>query len=216
MLSLDEFDNGNTDTQVVLNELYSGLLDVLERPDRKRYVTFAEDMSVPIHPNFRMISAGNTSGDGENNLFSSRGKIDEAVQERMTPKRFFYDNQVEKIIFANLDEWYDLFVKFRQICDGYAKKNNYDSAPGIVTTRDASAIAKYVLHNSKSLDQVLREKFVQIKAKDYLEYIIRNLSNMYDLENVEDTVKPLDAYSRRELAKHLVYSCRNAIDKGKR
>ena len=39
MLSLDEFDNGNTDTQVVLNELYSGLLDVLGNPNKKRYVT---------------------------------------------------------------------------------------------------------------------------------------------------------------------------------
>ncbi len=216
MLSLDEFDNGNTDTQVVLNELYSGLLDVLEKPERKRFVTFAEDMSVPIHPNFRMISAGNTSGDGENNLFSSRGKIDEAVQERMTPKRFFYDNQVERIIFTNLDDWYDLFIKFRQICDAYAKKNNYDSAPGIVTTRDAAAIAKYVSHNSKSLDQVLREKFVQVKDKDYLEFIIRNLEKMYSLDGVEDIDKPLSAYNRVELAKKLVLTCRSAIDTGRR
>ena len=63
LLSLDEFDNGNTDTQVVLNELYSGLLDTMEHPKKKRYITFAEDMTVAINPNFRMISAGNTSGE---------------------------------------------------------------------------------------------------------------------------------------------------------
>ena len=216
MLSLDEFDNGNTDTQVVLNELYSGLLDVLEKPDEKRFVTFAEDMSVPINPNFRMISAGNTPGDGENNLYSSRGKIDEAVQERMTPKRFHYDNQVEKTIFTNLDDWYDLFIKFRKICDDYAKKNNYYSAPGIVTTRDASAIAKYVSHNSKTLEQVLREKFVQVKDNDYLEFIIKNLERMYNLDDVNDIDKPLSDYTKEELAKKLVYTCNQAIKTGKR
>ena len=217
MLSLDEFDNGNTDTQVVLNELYSGLLDVLENPERKRFVTFAEDMSVPINPNFRMISAGNTDGNGENEQWSSRGKIDESVQERMTPKRFHYDNQVEKIIFGSYSEWYDLFIKFREVCDNYAKRMNIDSAPGIVTTRDAAAIAKYIRHNSKTLDQVLREKFIQIKDDNYLNFIMSSLKKMYSLDGVEDVPTiGLGDYSSEMLAKKLVYSCDRAIQNGRR
>ena len=212
MLSLDEFDNGNTDTQVVLNELYSGLLDVLENPERKRFVTFAEDMNVPINPNFRMISAGNTDGNGENEQWSSRGKIDESVQERMTPKRFHYDNQVEKIIFGSYSEWYDLFIKFREVCDKYAKKMNIDSAPGIVTTRDAAAIAKYIRHNSKTLDQVLREKFIQVKDDNYLNFIINTLKKMYSLDEIEDVPNiRLSEYSSEMLAKKLVYSCNQTI-----
>ena len=90
-----QFDNGNADTQVVLNELYSGLLNTLEQPSKKIYVKFGEDMNVRIHPNFRMISAGNTTGEGETKLNNARGKIDESVLQRLTPKRFDYDKKVK-------------------------------------------------------------------------------------------------------------------------
>lgn len=213
LLSLDEFDNGNTDTQVVLNELYSGLLDTLEHPERERYVTFAEDMTVPIHPNFRMISAGNTAGEGENQIFSSRGKIDESVQERMTPKRFDYDNRVEQRIFGTYENWYGLFCKFRQCCDEYAKKNGLSVAPGMITTRDAAAIKKYISHNSKSVEQVLREKFIQTKDENYLKVIAGAMSKMYGIEDSEDVVIPdgtaLGDVEEVVLARKLVYGCRN-------
>ena len=184
MLSCDEFDNGNTDTHVVLNELYSGLLDALEYyPKKKRYVTFAEDMTVPVNPNFRMIGAGNTKGEGENQIFSSRGKIDESVLERMTPKEFKYDNNLEKKIFGNFKNWYSLFIKFREACDLYAKQNGLDTAPGIGTTRDAAAIVKYIKHNSKTVDQIMREKFIQTKERDYLNFLKKKFINFYDLDN---------------------------------
>lgn len=210
-LSLDEFDNGNTDTQVVLNELYSGLLDTLENPEKQRFVTFAEDMIVPIHPNFRMISAGNTSGEGENQIFSSRGKIDESVQERMTPKRFDYDNKVEQRIFGEYQGWYNFFVNFRKSCEEYAKKNGLSTAPGITTTRDAAAIRKYINHNSKSIDQLLREKFIQTKDEAYLKTIANTMKKIYGLEkvenvNIEKNIS-LREFDEQTLAKKLIYSC---------
>ncbi len=220
MIKYDEFDNGNPDTHVVLNELYSGLLDVLEKPGVDRFVTFAEDMTVPIHPNFRMISAGNTSGEGENAVFSSRGKMDESVQERMTPKKLNYDNRVEKIIFGENESWYNLFVNFRSICDAYAKREGLDTPPGIVTTRDASAITKYIVHNSKSIDQVIREKFVQTKSDSYLKFIIKQAQEMYSLGDISE--EDLTEYSSlrevpsEELGKRLIYACDSAIKKGRR
>lgn len=219
MLSLDEFDNGNPDTQVVLNELYSGLLDVLEDSSKPRYVTFAEDMTVPIHPNFRMISAGNTSGEGENAIFSSRGKIDESVQERMTPKRFNYDNRVEQRIFGEYESWYNLFVNFRSICDAYAKKEGLDTPPGIVTTRDAAAITKYIRHNSKSIDQVIREKFVQTKSDSYLKFIIKQTKEMYGLSDISEELtdyQQLSEVPSEELGKRLILACDDAIKNGRK
>lgn len=214
MLSLDEFDNGNTDTQVVLNELYSGLLDVLGNPNKKRYVTFAEDMTVPISPNFRMISAGNTRGGGENQIFSSRGKIDEAVQERMTPKEFKYDNLVEQKIFGQYKDWYEIFIKFREACDSYAKQNGLDVAPGIGTTRDAAAIVKYINHNSKSIDQIMREKFTQTKERDYLSFLRKKFREFYDLsENLDDFAVPskLCDADTMILAKSFVKVCNDSL-----
>lgn len=209
LLILDEFDNGNTDTQVVLNELYSGLLDTLERPDRDRFVTFAEDMKVKVNPNFRMVSAGNTNGEGENELFCARGRIDESVLERMTPKLFVYDSEVEKKIFGKYSAWYNLFIKFRSICDSYAKREGLCYAPGMITTRDASAIVKYINHNSKSVDQIMREKFIQTKNDDYLGFIANELNNIYSFSKKEvntDNVKLSDV-EEKVLARKLYNSC---------
>lgn len=219
LLSLDEFDNGNTDTQVVLNELYSASLDVLEKPGKSRYVTFAEDMTVPVHLNFRMISAGNTSGEGENQIFSSRGKIDEAVQERMTPIRFRYDNRIEQRIFGEFTEWYDFFVRFRQSCDTYALREGLDTAPGIATTRDASAIVRYITHNSKTIEEVLRHKFIQTKSEEYLNVLMNEMKNYYSIEKVSNPQfdGPLKEASAKVLAKKFVYNCKKEIElrKGK-
>lgn len=218
MLRLDEFDNGNSDTQVVLNELYSGLLDTLEKPGQKRYITFAEDMTVPVNPNFRMISAGNTSGEGENAIFSSRGKIDESVQERMTPKRINYDNRVEQRIFGENESWYQLFVNFRSICDAYAKKEGLDTPPGIVTTRDAAAITKYISHNSKTVDQVIREKFVQTKSDSYLKFIIKQAKEIYGLGDIDEVIAypTLREVPSEELGKRLILACNSAIKYGRK
>lgn len=229
LLTLDEFDNGNSDTQVVLNELYSSLHDVIEKPTVERYVTFAEDMRVPVNPNFRMISAGNTNCEGENQVYSARGRIDESVQERMTPKYFGYDNRVEKRIFGNYKDWYKLFVSFREACDAYAKSEGYSSAPGMITTRDASAITKYVNHNSKSVDQIIREKFTQTKNVDYLNMICDIICRKYGID--EDCSNPLEdsrdingkrtncvdisKVQEKELAKCLVYGCNKAIQRMK-
>mgnify|MGYP002623731822 CR=1 FL=1 len=217
LLSLDEFDNGNTDTQVVYNEIYSGLLDVISNPNEKHFITFAEDMVVPINPNFRMISAGNTNGEGEDKDYSSRGKIDESVLERMTPKLFNYDNRVEKRIFDKYIDWYKFFVNFRKACDRYAKKNGSTSAPGMVTTRDAAAIVKYINHNSKSVEQVLMEKFIQTKNDDYLNVILEMMQEIYDINRNIDDVHlrngtKLANVNEITLAKKLVYNAKKTMD----
>ena len=171
-------------------------------------------MTVPINPNFRMISAGNTRGGGENQIFSSRGKIDEAVQERMTPKEFKYDNLVEQKIFGQYKDWYEIFIKFREACDSYAKQNGLDVAPGIGTTRDAAAIVKYINHNSKSIDQIMREKFTQTKERDYLSFLRKKFREFYDLsENLDDFAVPskLCDADTMILAKSFVKVCNDSL-----
>ncbi len=213
LLLLDELDNGNVDTQVVLNDLYSELHDYLADPSEQRFVTFAEDMTVPINPNFRMISAGNTSGAGENEAFSSRGKMDESVQQRMTPIKFWYDNRVEQRIFGQYENWYNIFVNFRKACDAYAKRERLDSPIGIVTTRDASDIVRYIGHNSKDVDQVLDEKFIQTKTEDYLKYIVTKFKEYYGLDRVPnrdfDINDRLGEVREIDIAKKLILKCNN-------
>lgn len=217
LLLLDEFDNGNTETQVILNELYSASLDVLEKPNKARYVTFAEDMTVPVNPNFRMISAGNTSGEGENPVFSSRGKSDESVQERMTPIFVNYDNRIEQIIFGEYTEWYDFFINFRRACDEYAISEGLDTAPGIGTTRDAAAIVRYIQDESKSVDEVIRQKFVQTKPASYLKFLMNAMKKYYGFERATDVNFDgrLSDVTSKVLAKKFIYKC-NEASKNKR
>lgn len=215
LLLLDELDNGNVDTQVVLNDLYSELHDYLANPGEQRFVTFAEDMTVPVNPNFRMISAGNTSGEGENEAFSSRGKMDESVQQRMTPIRFWYDNRVEEKIFGEYKDWYNIFVNFRKACDAYAKRENIDTPIGIVTTRDASDIVRYIGHNSKKVDQVLSEKFVQTKSDDYLKFIMNKFKEYYQINRMPsefDIDDRLGEVREIDIAKKLILKCSKSKD----
>ncbi len=206
ILLLDEFDNGNPDTQVLLNELYSAALDVQENPKKPRYVYFGENIMVRVHPNFRLVSLGNTTGEGENELYSSRSKIDESVIERMTPKFFDYDAKLEEEIFGTFANWREFARKFRRACLEWAKKEGLTDAQGVITTRDAAALARYARNNSKTLQEVLAEKFIQTKANDYLLFIMKKIMAYYEINEAKKFNYPKDIGKIREqdIAKALV------------
>lgn len=211
LLFLDEMDNGNPDTQVVLNDIYSELLNKLENPSENCEVTFGTDVRVDVHPNFRMLAAGNTSGEGENEAFSSRGKMDESIQERMTPIYVDYDNRVEERILKDYPVWYKFFIDFRNACMDYSRRVSNDSPQGITTTRDAAAIKKYIEHNSKSVDQVLAEKFIQIKDDEYKKALASIIASKYGISS-QKCDNPsyngsLATASEKVLAKKFVYAC---------
>lgn len=216
LLSLDEFDNGNPDTQVVLNDIYSELLNKINNPDEVCEVMFGDDIPVNIHPNFRMIAAGNTSGEGENSVFSSRGKIDESIQERMTPIYIDYDNRVEEQILKDYPSWYKFFIDFREACSNFATNNGLEAPQGTTTTRDAAAIKKYVDHNSKSIDQIIAERFIQIKDSEYRKALGKKIAEIYQIDysncknsEFKDELKKVD---EKVLAKKFVYYCRKGVE----
>lgn len=216
LLSLDEFDNGNPDTQVVLNDIYSELLNKMDHPEELCEVMFGDDIPVDINPNFRMIAAGNTSGEGENSVFSSRGKMDESIQERMTPIYIDYDNRVEEKILKEYPAWYKFFVDFRKACANYASNNGLETPAGTTTTRDSAAIKKYIEHNSKTLDQVIAERFIQIKNSEYRKALGKAIASMYDIDySACQNPKfdgPLKEATEKTLAKKFIYYCKKGVD----
>ena len=215
LLLLDEFDNGNPDTQVVLNDIYSELLDKIEDPSGIYEVMFGGDIPVDINPNFRIASAGNTDGEGENEMFSSRGKMDESIHERWTPIYIDYDDRVEQLVLKDSPEWYDFFIKFREACNAYAQANDLPFAKGSTSTRDARALRKYISHNSKSLDQIITEMFIQTKEPEYCKYLARKLSSMYniDYDDCENPnfKQPLKSASSKVLAKKFINFSKNGV-----
>ena len=215
LLFLDELDNGNPDTQVVLNDIYSELLNKLDNPNDICEITFGTDVNVDVHPNFRLLAAGNTSGEGENEAFSSRGKMDESLQERMTPIYIDYDNRVEKRILNDYPEWYKFFINFRNACLEYTSSIGQESAQGITTTRDAAAIKKYIEHNSKSVEQVIEERFIQIKDSEYRKALGRKIAEIYGIDYAKckdaDYNGSLKEADGMILARKFINKCKNGV-----
>ena len=148
------------------------------------FLANGENIMVRVHPNFRMVGLGNTSGEGENELYSSRSKIDESVLERLTSIFFDYDLALEDSLFGIYENWKGFARNFRKATIEWAKKESLTGAQGGITTRDISAIARYAKNNSKALEEVLAQKFIQTKDEQYLGYLIQKITTYYDLGDV--------------------------------
>ena len=174
----DELDNGNSRATVKLNSFLSNLKDAS--------YNFPNGENVRRHPNFRIIGAGNTDGNGADSNYNSREKIEESVQQRFTPIYVGYDNEVEKRILSDYPDWYAFLVLFRKATDEWGRKN-YGDAPGIITTRDATRIKKYKDNNSFDMNKILEYEFIQTKDITYLAFIEDHIrQNIRDYGNAEE------------------------------
>lgn len=166
----DELDNGNSRATVKLNSFLSNT--------KNAGYSFPHGEHVKRHPNFRIIAAGNTAGNGADGAYNTREKIEESVQQRFTPIYIGYDNEVERAILKDYTNWYEFIVLFRAATNEWSRKS-HSVAPGIITTRDAARIRKYVKNGSFSMEKIVDYEFIQTKDESYLaflsDYIDKNL-----------------------------------------
>lgn len=163
----DELDNGNARATVKLNSFLSNV--------KNAGYNFPNGEHVKRHPNFRMIGAGNTSGNGADTNYNTREKIEESVQQRLVPIYVGYDNSVEQAILGDYTDWYDFVCRFRKATDAWSG-NTHLSAPGIVTTRDVARIRRYLDNKSFTADKILNYEFIQTKDDDYLAFLTNHIS----------------------------------------
>ena len=162
----DELDNGNSRATVKLNSFLSNTEDAS--------YSFPNGENVPRHSNFRIVAAGNTVGNGADANYNSREKIEESVQQRFTPIYVGYDNRMEEAIMKDHPDWFEFLVAFRAATDAYAKYI-HAGASGIITTRDASRICRYLDNGSFTAKKIVEYEFIQTKDEDYLEYLDKQL-----------------------------------------
>lgn len=158
----DELDNGNSRATVKLNSF-------LVNTEKASY-NFPNGEHVERHDNFRIIAAGNTAGNGADANYNTREKIEESVQQRLTPIYVGYDNAVEEKIMGDYKAWYEFIVLFRMATDAWEQKS-FMSAPGILTTRDAAKIRRYLDNQSFNEEQIIKYEFVQTKDVEYLSFL---------------------------------------------
>ena len=163
----DELDNGNSRATVKLNSFLSNSKDA--------QYSFPNGENVKRHSNFRIIAAGNTAGNGADANYNTREKIEESVQQRFTPIYVGYDNAVEEKILNKYKNWYQFIVLFRDATTAWGNQNDC-SAPGIITTRDASRIKRYLDNQSLDMARILDYEFIQTKDMEYLGFLARFMS----------------------------------------
>lgn len=216
LIFFDEFDNGNPDTRVALNTMYSNLRDKIQDPSSQQYIKFAGEIDVPINPNMRMIAAGNTDGTGSDELFTDRYPTDESIKERYKPIYVAYDNRVEKHVLRKYEAWYDFFADFRAACEEYAKSQGMQAAPGNASTRDAADINRDVSLNAKTMEEMMNQYFVQTKEDDYRFTIGKKIAQKYGL-TYEDTYVDYDRNltladaKSKDIAKQFIMRCKKGI-----
>ena len=166
----DEFDNGNIRAAVKLNSFMSNA--------KGASYCFPNGERVMRHPNFRIIAAGNTSGDGADRNYSTREKIEESLMQRFTAIYVDYDNRLEESILSEYPEWFEFAMQFRKATTAWSRDNQI-AAPGIFTTRDATSIKKYLGHQSYDDEAIMRYEFVETKDNEYLAFLQREMSGFY-------------------------------------
>ena len=159
----DELDNGNSRATVKLNSFLTNNLD--------SSYNFPNGECVQRHPNFRIVAAGNTEGNGADANYNTREKIEESVQQRFLPVHVGYDNTVEQNILRDYPDWFQFVVLFRDATDKWSEVNGI-AAQGILTTRDTSRIKRYLDNGSFSPEKIIKYEFVQTKDAEYLAFLL--------------------------------------------
>lgn len=159
----DELDNGNSRATVKLNSFLSNVVDAS--------YNFPNGENVKRHPNFRIIAAGNTAGNGADMNYNTREKIEESVQQRFVPIYVGYDNAVEEAILEGYTDWFRFIELFRAATDAWGVSSGMGSASGILTTRDATTIRRYLDNGSFDMERIIKYQFIQTKDLDYLLFL---------------------------------------------
>ena len=211
MLIVNEFDNSNSQAQVVLNTLYDSLRDVRSNPYTDSYVTFADDVTVPVNPNFRILCTGNTDLTGPNKVFQ-RTKSDGAVEKRIKFIELSYDSNIEDTVLKDYPIWFNFIKEYRKICEEYSYNNlRMNIVVGDLASRNTFDIAESLKLGIKTIDEILSQEFIRNKDIEYLNYLITALSSKYNFNTDNITQQPI--VNEATLAKRLVLNINKKLGK---
>lgn len=163
----DEVDNSESKALMELNK-------IIGSNGYEPYL-FPNGEIVTPHPNFRIIAAGNTWGDGADALYSTREKLDAATMNRFASISYGYDKKIEKVILKDYLYMYEFTTTFRD----YIENRKFDD---VISTRDMEDIKQY-LDNDISMEEILDIKFIKNKRTDVLNAISSYLDENLDEKN---------------------------------
>lgn len=157
---LDELDNGQPKGTVTLGRFID--------PDNKEYM-FPDGKITRRHPNFRIITSGNTKGSGRTQKYNARDKIDEAIMARLKVVEMFYDNKIGKAILKDYQDWYNFGINF---AEAVSKCGNIG---GSFSAREANSLKTDLDTGCLSTEAIMEATFIKTKDSDLLQRIITKM-----------------------------------------
>lgn len=156
LFMLDEMDASAPETLVTINTAIS-----------QGYFDF-ENGRIDAHPDFRIIAGGNTIGNGADNIYNGRNKMDGSTTDRYFKVKIDYDIEIEKVITGNNLE----LISFARSLREAVKES--EGIQLIVSYRSLSRITE--LESEFELEELLDMSLVAGIEKDDLKMLVRNMS----------------------------------------
>lgn len=166
--SFDEVDNSESKALIEINKVIG--------PNGYIPYSFPNGELVKPHPNFRIIAAGNTWGDGASTQHASREQLDAATLDRFKRIYYGYDEGLEKEILKDYPDAYDFAIKYRE----NLTSRGIDR---VISTRGLADIRDYLDSEEFSIQEILEIVFTGGIRMDTLTGIYSNLANSLDSSN---------------------------------
>lgn len=166
---LDEIDNSHPSALLSLNSAIGATTN------GNIYMAFEDGKYTQAHPNFRIIAAANTWGNGANRMYCGRSELDSASLDRFIQIYFDYDPKIEKSIIKD-DELLQFFWNFRRIISDCGIRHT-------VTTRNIDYASK-LKEAGFTIEQILL--YTIIKELDFEDMKI--ISQRFDDEGIESSI----------------------------
>lgn len=190
IIFFDELDNSNAKSVPVLNGFLTRKKDSI--------YTFPNGATIKRHPNFRIITAGNTKGEGRTTEYSTRQKMDESVLQRVWPVPCGFQSDIEKVILRDHKSWFEFSQSFRNAIEDIKLSNDSGvNSFGTFTTRDAADVVEYLEDEAFTYQQLIKYKFIQTKDDDYLASIYAKMAEDAPNYQQKDTKQLLKEFKRQ-------------------
>ena len=169
ILFFDEIDNSENKALIELNKFVSNI-------GYAPYL-FPNGEIVNPHPNFRVIAAGNTWGDGADQTYSTREQLDGSTIHRFKRIECNYDEKLERTLFTCDDnEMFEFCMAFRKALS--ERDANYDFSTG-----DIVDVNEYLLSGIFSIEEIMCLTFITNKRAETLNQIKEKMSQLLDVNN---------------------------------
>lgn len=152
---LDEIDASIPEVLIILNAAIAN-----------RYFDFPNG-KIEAHPDFRVIAAGNTFGQGASYTYVGRNQLDGASLDRFALVNVDYSPKIEESL-TNDQELITFIREFRKACNDAGINH-------IASYRSITRIDK-MMKVSNDLTEILRSCLTKNLEKDDINQIIRNMS----------------------------------------